>query len=685
MVCRSTGSAHAPVRVQFYTTRTIPLVDSTPASKFDFSITPKTHAKFYSNLDKTVAVWTPPEDLNKPTIIYIFRARTHELSIKLLAFFTKVLGVVPPARTTVTVPDLSLKVDVAIPWKSILQYNLSYAKNLRSPAKLTYPELKSTLARAAPVIVFLLAAITQKIVSIEQLRDDFVAMITAQKVGLVWRRYDRLEWVRELTDSSVQTGWVLNNTHDLELRPKAPYPTSVTFEDGTRMDEPTPVEGFLLRLSRWNGKMGKQKVHKLFFKKLYFHTHENYIFFSKPNRAVPPWCEDDNPGLIYETRPYRTDSEEEIEWLNSPTADAEGAAQRDKLALYEVQRRVSMIVGADGFVDMCEVDEVRRVLRDGDDSQLGRSCSVAFNEAESGQVDGFEDETVFEIVMGSGVVIRLQAVNQVARDAWVQRLAALARYWRRRVYEDVALLNMVRQTNLVQLHIDEDHEPYVGEASPKWETSAGIAHPAVFHVSRLSWARSIALHGMLYQKISKHATFRRYHVVLTHGYVVLYDAYARDSYGGAKRRADHRRHQAFALNSCYVYSGNVAQTELLLRDRWLDVSRPGTHSVPRVYPDGWRSCEEEASRCFVLWFPTKRLIVDKDGGRGGGEGEAGGSGSGSVGGGTDVKMANRLGVAGISMVFLARSRQERDIWVVALNTEIERLVETSTEDIFVER
>ena len=47
----------------------------------------------------------------------------------------------------------------------------------------------------------------------------------------------------------------------------------------------------------------------------------------------------------------------------------------------------------------------------------------------------------------------------------------------------------------------------------------------------------------------------------------------------------------------------------------------------------------------------------------------------------DIKLVNRLGVGGVSMVFLARSRQERDLWVLALNNEIEQIAESATSDI----
>lgn len=819
VVVRKTDSFDEPLVVQFYSSRHIKIVepDLKPVSKYDFRISKNMVIKFYSTLDKTVAVWKNDtlnslKDKKKDrfTKIYIFQGRTHYDSIKFYAFLAKCLGVVQPTSVLVSVPDLSLKLEIVMPWKTLFKFHIERMMVLGLDEKLTYSELKSFLVRGSPAVVYILASILKKLMAIDVVRDDFENLLISHKVGLAWRRYDRLEWVRELLDEAIYSGWVLNNSHDLELRPKAPYPSQVTFEDQTRMDEPVPIEGFLIRLSRWNGKMSvKQKrdyiqwikyqqqrqqqeggdshsntfeppsfnsIDALFYKKLYFHTHDNLLFFSKPQRAVPPappsivksdWVMDEDLDessthseiptgpievpLVYETRPYKNDEDEEIEWLNDSKSTALEAETQDRAASYEMHRRTSMIVGADGFIDLCEIDIVRKVKRDdyNIDGKLGKANPTFFNWlfcynddgnddsppdiSDDGIVTGFDDDTVFEIVMLSGIVIRLQAFNMYTRDLWIKSLSELSRYWKRRIYEDVALLNIVRQANLEQLHIDEGYEPFVGEASPKWETNSGIAHPSIFHISRIAWARAISIHGILYQKPNKHSTFRRYYVVLTHGHLMMYSVYHRTFMGDAKHRADHRRFQAISLENCYVYSGSATQTELLQKDRWFDREHPGSHSIPRVYPDGWKSAEEESHRCFVLWFANKRPIVDKDShsvalnrvlrkkrsqhlkrmnplsrsaetnqtlrvhthgsedaGAQGGDEQGQDDRSESMFGilpdldGTNrVKMANRLGVTGISMVFMARSRQERDMWVLALNTEIDRTVKSSTQDIFI--
>ena len=62
--------------------------------------------------------------------------------------------------------------------------------------------------------------------------------------------------------------------------------------------------------------------------------------------------------------------------------------------------------------------------------------------------------------------------------------------------------------------------------------------------------------------------------------------------------------------------------------------------------------------CFVIWQATRKSFFR--------------SGESAEGGGR-LRYVSRLGVPGRSMVFKARSRAERDHWVMSVGMEIERL------------
>ncbi len=54
-----------------------------------------------------------------------------------------------------------------------------------------------------------------------------------EKMGLAQKRYDRLEWVHGgQMSSEYMERFSMQKTHDLELRPKHHYPTTVKSEDG---------------------------------------------------------------------------------------------------------------------------------------------------------------------------------------------------------------------------------------------------------------------------------------------------------------------------------------------------------------------------------------------------------------------------------------------------------------------
>src|SRR5277367_4288507 len=75
-------------------------------------------------------------------------------------------------------------------------------------------------------------------------------------------------------------------THSLELRPKIHYPTNVRLGFGKRLVEPVPIEGFLVRLTAASGRQAR--FGKLFYKRLYFTSHDNLLFFCSPAKAAPP-------------------------------------------------------------------------------------------------------------------------------------------------------------------------------------------------------------------------------------------------------------------------------------------------------------------------------------------------------------------------------------------------------------
>lgn len=187
------------------------------------------------------------------------------------------------------------------------------------------------------------------------------------------------------------------------------------------------MEGFLLRLT--GGKSGKEILNRLSFKRLYFTTHDNLLCFCKPARALPPPppqlppntgtlpklsdIQDEIP-LIYVVAPYVPDSIGGIPWLTKGTAQE--IDSRDRGAYDEGERKVNTLLRAEGFIDLCQVVEVRFVGRHpavnatvvGNNAPAGDGHHTSNTSREGRTTQEPTDERSFELVLDNGFSLRLQ-------------------------------------------------------------------------------------------------------------------------------------------------------------------------------------------------------------------------------------------------------------------------------------
>ena len=114
------------------------------------------------------------------------------------------------------------------------------------------------------------------------------------------------------------------------------------------------MEGFLIRLTAANGRQAR--LGKLFYKRLYFTSHDNLLFFCSPAKAAPPPppktlqlpntnnnIEDistDMP-LIWETTPYKL-QDGQIQWLKDAKTPQD-VTWYDEKAQIEHERCVQLV------------------------------------------------------------------------------------------------------------------------------------------------------------------------------------------------------------------------------------------------------------------------------------------------------------------------------------------------------
>lgn len=679
VVARTTGDFDEPILIQFYTKREIPHDETSKHSDddLDFTLNKCCLVNFYSSLDKTIAIV-------KKGKVFILRCQTPTSSIHWLTFLNETLGHSNPGKLIIQIPKLSVSINIRV--TSEVYQKLTEEENAEH-SSLIYKN-EGYLVKELPILEYLVQKIKLNLVKsgYGSIVDDWNNKNLV--LAFCWRHYDRLEWIFGETLSNLFWEQSMYSTHDLELRVSSHYPAEITNENNQKLEEPAPIEGFLARLSSRRG-THRNYIHKQIFKFSYFFTNNRLLFFSRSYKALPPIPEFEylsdckflsNPenfekirhGIppIYHHNPYRIDDAGHIDWLN-PSISSEEFGNRDRFASYEYERRVASILRADAVIDMLEIVNVKAINADSLPVTVRAADIYAWEELTGKLKDESEEmkDSFFQIEFQNGSFFTLKAPSRTIRTEWVDRLNQLVTYWKLRVENDVEKIHEVKFSNINKLSIDDYMEANVGEATPKWENSRGLADPAIHNISSNAMFRPLVRCGLLYQKPKKHTVFKNYFVCLIPGFIILYKVFVRNLSGIALPTTHYKHYLTIPLDECYIYSGSTSGIDLLKRDSEIDNVNLGRNSLPRIYKDGWISSEDEASRCFTLWFGTKRAITGKmlmKSDEGNDFNEYGSQNPGII------KMVSRLGVTGRSVVFMCRSRQERDLWVNNIYTEVER-------------
>lgn len=707
IVCRESSDEESQFSIQMYKTRVIPATEQTHAQKrltYELPLSHKsTRVNLYSTLDKTLVIWLPRK--NSQTVIYILRTRSAASAVEWYTFIRNALGWQRTSDLVVNVPDLSITLQLQNPF-SDLEASLTEAQRARADDETIQKTMDAEKAVASQIVQRSLKMLENN----PEWADVLAAWLAREKVGLAWKRYDRLEWIHGINEQRMYGTMAMQRTHELELRPKDHYPTSVVDKDGT-ITEPAPVEGFLIRLTSQKGHV--RRFGKMYFKRLYFAVHDQYLVYTRPAKALPPppprlatnndgsvpGAKDivDKTPLIFAVNPFPDNNQDgEVDWIQYGSRSSK---ERHNYEAYkEAERKINTMLHAEGYINLSHVVRVQNAQRGNSpaDANIDQGPDVDFHEevsdttADDGKTSTFDDDRTFELVMRNKLVIRLQAFNKETKKEWVTRLRRLVHYWKLRLAADMVIMKSIRNRNLSRLDIDEEMEAYLGQYARKWEVTRSVASPKLFNICGIACCRAITLSGSLYYKARRHAIFSRCSVVLCHGTLLIFHSTLRSRSGQEIRHIQHSRQTSIGLGNCYIYSGLITETDLLYQNMTFDSNHPGHHALPRVYlEDGWTSTDEDTMTCFVIWQPRNkswfRALEEKqeDGAARdppgptdtdpNSRGKLMGNGIGKGRTRQRLRYVSRLGVPGRSIVFKTRSRTERDHWVLSIGREIERL------------
>jgi len=432
VVCRETEDDDMDFVLQLYKSRVIPAVEKIhikrpSAHTIYLSRKKKTNVNLYSSLDKTIVLWHPSR---RGTLIYIMQPQSGVNAMEWYTFLRNVLGWKRGSQLQVNVPDLDVRLRLDQPFaevEEVLAAAISRDNSREGTGEIRTIEVEQA---AAAHIIQRCMEMLEKSPEWGDVRASLER--NGGKVGLAWKRYDRLEWVHGANERKMYGAIGMEKSHDLELRPKEHYATAVPTEKNEILMEPAPVEGFLIRLTSKRGV--DQKMGRLFYKRLYFSTHNQFMVYNLPSKADPPppprsSTQDDSKvptaseiaskiPLIYTVTPYPI-QDGQIKWLSRDKANtAEERTLYDKDAADNDERNANLVLDCDGCIDLCNVVRVRKVQRGatpadrnvgpGSDSDVDFDEEVPDSHQDDGTTTHLDDDRTFEMVMRNGLVMRLQ-------------------------------------------------------------------------------------------------------------------------------------------------------------------------------------------------------------------------------------------------------------------------------------
>lgn len=508
IVCRESTDDVSDFSIQMYKSRVIPAIDQTRLSKraaHEISLIPNsTQVNLYSTLDKTLVIWVP---WKTGTRIYLLRTRSAANSVEWYTFLRHTLGWKRSSELQVHVPDLSVTLKLQDPFGELeASRKAAYSAETDDQAILKSMEVEKAVA----------GTIMNRCMELLEESPEWAHLLEAwtknEKMGLAWKRYDRLEWVHGANEQRMHGTIAMQKTHDLELRPKYHYPTTVKSEEGGIKEEPVPMEGFLVRLTSQQGRI--KRYGKMFYKRLYFATHNQYLCYCRPAKALPPPPPKlilgsgskipsaqhivNHTPLIYAVDPYPI-TEGTIDWLKTGTSATK--QKHDHAAYKEAERTVNTLLLAEGHINLTHVVRVQDIQRGNSpaDQNLDRGPDVDFHESvpdttrDDGKTKEFDDDRTFELVLRNGLMIRLQAYDERTKKEWMIGLENLVKYWKLRLANDMQAFKITRQLNLATLDIDEEMESMLGQFADKWELNRAVASPQLFNMCGISCCRAITV------------------------------------------------------------------------------------------------------------------------------------------------------------------------------------------------
>ncbi|CAO3667957.1 unnamed protein product [Umbelopsis ramanniana] len=612
-----------------------------------------------SPLDYTIKL-EHTDSANRNVTTFVFKARTQSQCTE---WYMALYRVLPESEkkpitpwTEIFVPDLNIQIRIPLQDEGVVSNEVNVTAQ--------------TVEKAA---IHLLHN--------DQTWSELLANISgSQQFGLCWTIQDRIEWIPlapkhgPVSQSNFIIGpQSIEQTHTLELRAVEHAPDYVTLRNGETITEPPAVSGFLQRENNYRGKKYSQKG--LNSRRVYVCTQQHLLFFLPFYKIDAIDQVEQSPTSMkgsFSAKSLTSFQQSSASNLNrrfmepmtfSSTAHITDQSAHHRALRRKVARNAAIIHNATHLINLLEVVDVRPMMSPGGaGSSSYTNIARFFSNQSAGGVptSNYANEAnCFELEMQNGVVARLQAATPDAMEDWVQSLYQLIQYWKARKQADLATHVAVKQANhrLVPLH-DVYHEhgeqPYQETLAlfmdevEEVEESRTVANSQIWNICTVNGCQSIVKCGPLYVKHGIRRTFSQKYVILGANETLHYFQYLfrNRMTGQVLPTSTHEHQMAIDLRQTYIYSGRQCLEDKVV----YDFERPN-----RIFADGLVSNDDVKECTFVLWQAKHST-------------------------GLFESKKSRLASKGTLFIFMARSRQEKEEWVWAIQQCIDRASRDIKED-----
>ncbi|VDC02434.1 unnamed protein product [Peniophora sp. CBMAI 1063] len=467
------------------------------------------------------------------------------------------------------------------------------------------------------------------------------------QLGLSWRHGTMLDWVWWSKDlEGKQREWAVlaglalvqpGKPVHLEVRVGEHFPSYLHLEDGSRLLEPPPIEGYVSRVRPLSRQL----------QAVYLTVHNGLLFTILPSRASPPHPPGTIPFPIKEGEDTLSDALRAEEVVRGGHQISYARGVTDLRAVLMIRRASVLVPSAHEDVDVAaaELPAADEVLlapldRDEDDgADVGgeQGLSQRGGDRAHGRM-----RRCFELVMKNGKVIRFEAHSAKNAIEWIERLRVLVRYWRLRhlvdARQEMDVVHYATGKPRITPHIKQYNDD-----APEPDTNPAMVLP--YLSSLYNWCvyegcRPVTKTGRIYMRPGIRGKYRLVQLFIVSGHLVQFNIRSQSAFHP-------RRNETISLLDAYAVSGLFAAQSLPSGQ-----FKPNAPITARRYRDGLEAEEREEDTLFMLLYYPHSF------GAGMGEGKAA----------TPTLGANRR-----TMVFRARSKVERDLWCWAINLEIEKV------------